>query len=54
MLLRFVSKRRHITESTAPAPDRPVTVRAAKTAMQRQLVNLLPITLQKIPTKHID
>lgn len=54
MLLSFVSKGGHVTESAATAPDGAIAIRTAKTAVQRQLVNLLPVALQKIPTKHID
>ena len=54
MLLRLVRKGGHVTEGAAAAPERTIAIRAAKTAMQRQLVNLLPVALQKIPTKHID
>ncbi len=54
MLLGFVSKRRNVTEGAAAAPDSAVAIRAAKATVQRQLMNLLPVPLQKIPTKHID
>ncbi len=54
MLLGFVSKRGHVAEGTAATPDGAVAIRAAKAAVQRQLMNLLPVALQKIPTKHID
>ena len=54
MLLCFIGKRRDVTEGAATAPDGAVAIRAAKPAVQRQLMNLLPVPLQKIPTKHID
>ena len=54
MLLCFIGKRRNVTEGAAPAPDGAVAIRAAKPAVQRKLMNLLPVALQKIPTKHID
>ena len=53
-LLRFIGKRGNITECAATTPDGTVTVRAAKTAVQRQLMHLLPITTGEITTKHID
>ena len=54
MLLGFVSKGRNVTEGAAASPDGAIAIRAAKPAVQRQLMNLLPVPLQKIPTKHID
>lgn len=54
MLLSFVSKGRNVTEGAAAAPDGAIAIRAAKPAVQRQLMNLLSVSLQKIPTKHID
>jgi hypothetical protein len=54
MLLGFVGKGGHVTERAATTPDGAIAIRAAKTPVQRQLMNLLPIALQKIPTKHID
>gem|GEM_PF-3631041 len=43
MLLRFVGKRGHITEGTAATPDSAVAVRAAKSPVERQLMDLLPV-----------
>ncbi|MNL57796.1 hypothetical protein D3C87_1813850 [compost metagenome] len=43
MLLRLVSERSHITESTATTPDGAVAIWAAETAVQRELVDLLPV-----------
>ncbi|EYI87548.1 hypothetical protein SEEH8440_20681 [Salmonella enterica subsp. enterica serovar Heidelberg str. N18440] len=43
MLLRLIGKRGDITEGATATPDGTVAVRAAKTAMKRQLMNLLPI-----------
>jgi Arc/MetJ family transcription regulator len=54
MLLRFIGKRGHVTESATAAAQRAVAVRAAKTAVQRQLMDLFAIAAHKIPTKHID
>ncbi len=54
MLLRLIGKGRHITESATAAAQRAVAVRAAKTAVQRQLMDLFAIAAHKIPTKHID
>jgi hypothetical protein len=54
MLLGLVGKGRNVTEGAAAAPDGAIAIRAAKPAVQRQLMNLLPVPLQKIPTKHID
>jgi hypothetical protein len=54
MLLSFIGKRGDITERTAAASDGAIAIWAAKAAVQRQFMNLLPITARKIPTKHID
>ncbi|MPN22075.1 hypothetical protein SDC9_169458 [bioreactor metagenome] len=54
MLLRFIRKRGNITESAAAASDGAIAIWAAKSAVERQFMNLLPITPRKIPTKHID
>ena len=54
MLLRLIGKGSHITESATAAAQRAVAVRAAKTAVQRQLMDLFAIAAHKIPTKHID
>jgi hypothetical protein len=54
MLLSFIGKRGDITESTSATSDGAIAIWTAKAAVQREFMNLLPITARKIPTKHID
>ncbi|KXA04273.1 hypothetical protein HMPREF0208_00933 [Citrobacter koseri] len=54
ILLRLIGERGDITESTPATSDGAIAVWTAKSAVQRQFMNFLPITTRKIPTKHID
>src|SRR5690606_10936921 len=54
VLLRFISKGGYVTESAAAPSDSAIAIRATETAMQRQFMDLLPVTTSEIATKHID
>lgn len=54
MLLRLIGKGGDITEGAPATSNGAIAIWAAKPTVQREFMNLLPITTRKIPTKHID
>src|SRR5690606_29230463 len=54
LLLRFVGKRRDVTEGAAAAPDGAIAIGAAEAAVQRELMNFLAVASGEIAAKHID